>query len=108
MKPQRIKLAHHLLLSYGLYRKMEVYVKRDKFIQRPHVATYDELIKFHSDDYVQFLSRITPDSANSFTDQMKRCILYFMIVAIGEQTDCPIFDGMYEFCQQYTGASLGK
>jgi hypothetical protein len=30
MKPHRIKLAHHLILSYGLYRKMEVY--------RPHRA----------------------------------------------------------------------
>lgn len=26
MKPQRIKLTHHLLLSYELYYKMEVYV----------------------------------------------------------------------------------
>lgn len=26
MKPQRIKLTHHLLLSYNLYHKMEVYV----------------------------------------------------------------------------------
>jgi hypothetical protein len=27
MKPFRIKLAHHLILSYGLYRKMECYVR---------------------------------------------------------------------------------
>lgn len=26
MKPHRLKLAHHLVLGYGLYRKMEVYV----------------------------------------------------------------------------------
>jgi hypothetical protein len=26
MKPHRLKLTHHLLLTYGLYRKMEVYV----------------------------------------------------------------------------------
>eukprot|EP00501_MAST-03F_sp_TOSAG23-6_P001274 GSMAST32.ASY1.ANO1.1322.1 assembled CDS len=25
---------------------------------------------------------------------------------IGEFTDCPLFDGLYEFCQMYTGASL--
>jgi len=30
MKPHRLKLAHHLILTYGLYRKMEVY--------RPHRA----------------------------------------------------------------------
>ena len=27
MKPHRIRMAHNLLLSYGLYRKMEIYVR---------------------------------------------------------------------------------
>lgn len=31
MKPHRLKLAHHLILSYNLYREMDVY--------RPHLAT---------------------------------------------------------------------
>jgi len=26
MKPQRLKLTHHLILAYGLYRKLEIYV----------------------------------------------------------------------------------
>lgn len=26
MKPQRMRMAHNLLLNYGLYRKMEIYV----------------------------------------------------------------------------------
>ena len=26
MKPQRIRMTHNLLLNYGLYRKMEIYV----------------------------------------------------------------------------------
>ena len=30
MKPHRLKLAHHLILSTGLYRKLDVY--------RPHLA----------------------------------------------------------------------
>jgi histone deacetylase 1/2 len=30
-----------------------------------------------------------------------------VVVNIGEYTDCPVFDGMFEFCQVYTGASLG-
>ena len=25
---------------------------------------------------------------------------------VGEYTDCPIFDGLYEFCSIYTGASI--
>jgi len=26
MKPHRMKLAHHLILGYGLYRKMDAFV----------------------------------------------------------------------------------
>ena len=26
MKPQRIKMTHNLILNYGLYKKMEVFV----------------------------------------------------------------------------------
>lgn len=27
MKPHRLKLTHHLVLGYGLYRKLEVFVR---------------------------------------------------------------------------------
>eukprot|EP00965_Chrysotila_dentata_P113781 3761193-Pleurochrysis_carterae.AAC.9 len=29
MKPHRIRMAHNLLVSYGLYRKMEIYVRAE-------------------------------------------------------------------------------
>ena len=29
MKPHRIRMAHNLLLNYGLYKKMEVYVRSE-------------------------------------------------------------------------------
>ena len=54
MKPIRIQLAHHLILSYKLYQKMDCY--------RCHPATTGEMVVFHSDEYVQFLSKITPDN----------------------------------------------
>jgi len=91
MKPHRIKLAHHLVLSYGLYRKMECY--------RPHPATPGEMAVFHSEDYVNFLSRITPDNLRQYHGQMQK-------FNAGEYTDCPVFDGLFEFTQLYTGASL--
>lgn len=47
MKPARLKLTHHLILAYGLYRKLEVY--------KPHLASPEELARFHSDDYIDFL-----------------------------------------------------
>jgi acetoin utilization deacetylase AcuC-like enzyme len=30
MKPHRIRMTHNLILNYGLYRKMEVYVCKKK------------------------------------------------------------------------------
>lgn len=91
MKPHRLTLTHNLLLAYGLYRKMDVY--------RPHKCTIDEMSLFHSDDYVNFLSRVNPDIAKEFVPQMQK-------FNVGEYTDCPIFDGLYDFCSLYTGATL--
>lgn len=33
MKPHRIRMTHNLLLNYGLYRKMEIYVSFSTFIK---------------------------------------------------------------------------
>lgn len=32
MKPHRIRMTHNLLLNYGLYRKMEIYVSEEKCV----------------------------------------------------------------------------
>jgi len=89
MKPHRIRMTHNLLLNYGLYRKMEIY--------RPHKATQEEMTKFHSDDYIKFLRSIRPDNMSDYNKQMQR-------FNVGE--DCPVFDGLYEFCQLSTGGSV--
>ena len=52
--------------------------------------------KFHSEDYVDFLSKINPDNMKMYTNLMQKH-------NVGEYTDCPVFDGLYEFCQLYTG-----
>jgi len=90
-QPHRLKLTHHLVLGYGLYRKMEVY--------RPHIATTQELQKFHSEEYVNFLSRVNPDMGRTLSTNLQK-------FNVGEYTDCPIFDGMMEFCKIYTGCSI--
>ncbi|KAL4119422.1 hypothetical protein QTP88_012231 [Uroleucon formosanum] len=89
MKPHRIRMTHNLLLNYGLYRKMEIY--------RPHKATAEEMTKFHSDEYIRFLRSIRPDNMNDYNKQMQR-------FNVGE--DCPVFDGLYEFCQLSAGGSV--
>ncbi|RKP23787.1 histone deacetylase phd1 [Syncephalis pseudoplumigaleata] len=89
MKPHRLTLTNHLVMSYGLHRKMEVF--------QPRRATDEEIRRFHADDYIDFLKRVTPDNAQTFADSFSR-------YNIGD--DCPIFDGMYDFCRIYTGASI--
>ncbi|VEU39011.1 unnamed protein product [Pseudo-nitzschia multistriata] len=91
MKPHRLKLAHHLILAYKLYTKMECY--------RCHPATPGEMAQFHSDEYVQFLSKITPDNLRTYASVLQK-------FNAGDTTDCPVFDGLYDFVQLYTGASL--
>ncbi|XP_062083572.1 histone deacetylase 9-like isoform X2 [Humulus lupulus] len=80
MKPHRLCMTHHLVLSYDLHKKMEIY--------RPHKAYPVELAQFHSADYVDFLHRITPDSQRLFSNELEKYNL-------GE--DCPVFENLFEF-----------
>lgn len=91
MKPHRLRMTHQLILAYGLYRKMEVY--------KPKLSTHEQMEKFHSEDYVDFLSKISPDNMKMYTSLMQKH-------NVGEYTDCPVFDGLFEFCQLYTGCSM--
>uniref|UniRef100_A0A0D9S5B4 Histone deacetylase 1 n=1 Tax=Chlorocebus sabaeus TaxID=60711 RepID=A0A0D9S5B4_CHLSB len=92
VKPHEICMTHNLLLNYGLYRKMEIH--------RPHKANAEEMTSLHhSDDYVKFLSSIRPDNMLEYSKQMQR-------FNIGE--DCPVFDGLFEFCQLSTGGSVAS
>lgn len=49
MKPHRLTLTNHLVVGYGLHKKMDMY--------NPRAATAEELEAFHDEDYVDFLSR---------------------------------------------------
>jgi len=66
---------------------------------RPHPASAGEMTQFHSEEYVHFLSKITPDSLRQFSTSMQK-------FNAGDTTDCPVFDGLFEFTQLYTGASM--
>lgn len=54
------------------------------------------MTRFHSEDYVDFLSRVTPNS-----QEFQR---FYSIYNLGD--DCPVFTGLFDFCKLYTGASL--
>uniref|UniRef100_G1PYS3 Histone deacetylase 1 n=1 Tax=Myotis lucifugus TaxID=59463 RepID=G1PYS3_MYOLU len=91
MKPHRIHMTHNLLRNYGLYRKMKIY--------RPHKANTEEMTKSHSDDCMKFLRSIRPDNMSEYSKQMQR-------FNVGE--DCPVSDGLFEFCQLSTGGSVAS
>ena len=77
------------------------------------------MTRYHSDEYIRFLRNIRPDNVSEHTKFMQRCEFTFLVfmlfcyclnmhctVNVGE--DCPVFDGMYEFCQLSAGGSIGK
>ncbi|XP_027904893.1 histone deacetylase 6-like isoform X1 [Vigna unguiculata] len=94
MKPHRIRMAHNLIVHYGLHRRMQV--------NRPFPAAEADIGRFHSDDYVEFLSSVSPqilsENSHSHYRQLKR-------FNVGE--DCPVFDGLFDFCRASAGGSIG-
>ncbi|KAI9600253.1 hypothetical protein H4Q26_000031 [Puccinia striiformis f. sp. tritici PST-130] len=94
MKPHRLTILNHLVAGYGLHHHMEYH--------SPRLASRDELGSFHASSYLDFLERnnirLGEDSkSNNLT------------INQGEHNtgeDCPMFDGIYDFCRQYAGASL--
>lgn len=91
MKPHRLRMTHALVLAYGLYKRMEVF--------RPHPASAQEMEAFHSSDFIDFIQRVSPDNAKDHLHTLQKFNL-------GPYTDCPIFDGMYDYCQLYSGGSI--
>jgi histone deacetylase 1/2 len=91
MKPQRIKMAHQLIVGYDMYRQMDVY--------RPHKASEVEMSMFHARDYVSFLRTVTPDNIKDYPVHGKK-------FNVGEHTDCPVFEGLYELNESVAGATI--
>ncbi|KAG0292391.1 histone deacetylase, partial [Dissophora globulifera] len=89
MKPHRIRMCHSLVMNYGLYNKMEIY--------RARPGSKKEMTAFHTDEYIDFLSRVSPDNMDAYAkEQMK--------FNVGD--DCPIFEGLFEYCQLSAGGSM--
>ena len=106
MKPHRIRMAHNLMVNYGICHKMQTF--------RPKPATDKEMTQFHSDEYISFLKTVNLENMFKFTHQLNQCIFSlffnfcsntFAIVNVGD--DCPVFDGLYQFCQESAGGSIG-
>jgi histone deacetylase 1/2 len=90
MKPHRIRMTHTLLLNYGIYKHMQVF--------RPQLAGVEDMTQFHADDYIAFLQKINPRNMVENLRELQQ-------FNVGE--DCPVFEGLYEYCQLSAGGSIG-
>ena len=87
-------MTHNLVLNYNLLEHMDVYVSNltssDSVIysllttriicgstwyrpQRPIRASKDQLTRFHSDEYIDFLETVTPETSEEMTGGGVRC-----------------------------------
>ncbi|GBB98618.1 hypothetical protein RclHR1_03280014 [Rhizophagus clarus] len=89
MKPHRMRMVHDLVVNYNLFKKMEVL--------SPKRATPRQMTRFHTDEYIDFLYRVTPQNVEELSMQQTR-------FNVGE--DCPIFEGLFEFCSISAGGSI--
>ncbi|EFQ99765.1 histone deacetylase phd1 [Nannizzia gypsea CBS 118893] len=91
MKPWRLTLTKQLVMAYGMHHAMDLYVAR--------AATYDEMAEFHSTDYLDFLSQVIPSDMDSTAQQDR-------LAGFNFGDDCPIFDGLYDYCALYSGGTV--
>ncbi|XP_006456928.1 histone deacetylase complex catalytic component RPD3 [Agaricus bisporus var. bisporus H97] len=89
MKPHRIRVTHDLVAAYDMLPKMHVL--------RPKRASPEDISAFHTDEYVHFLTRVTPETAEELTYHGTRFL-------VGD--DNPGFEGLFEFCSISAGGSI--
>lgn len=151
MKPHRIRMTHNLLLNYGLYRKMEIYVCwisvtvflssiSDPFLvclgywfvicfsvhTKPAERRWPSITAMiTSNSCVQSDQTTCQSTANRCRDvsfgseswpvwgKLESCVFVVWLsvcpcLAVNVGEDCPVFDGLFEFCQLSGGGSVGK
>jgi histone deacetylase HOS2 len=88
MKPWRLTLSKGLIMSYGMHIAMDTYNSRQ--------ATEEEMNDFHSEDYLKYLQMAKVAQPDDDT---------LMPYNLGS-SDCPIFEGLFNYCSMYSGASI--
>ncbi|KAJ6539885.1 histone deacetylase RPD3 [Mycena vulgaris] len=91
MKPHRVRVTHDLVSAYGMLPKMHVL--------RAKRAPPESMTAFHTDEYINFLARVTPETAEELTHGG-------MLFLVGELPDNPAFEGVFEFCSISAGGSI--
>ncbi|XP_019899808.1 histone deacetylase 8 isoform X2 [Esox lucius] len=86
--PNRASMVHSLIEAYGLLQHMS--------IVKPHVATIEEMAKFHTDAYLEHLYKISQDGDNDDPQSGDFGLGY----------DCPVVEGIYDYAAAVGGATL--
>jgi len=86
MKPHRIRMTHDLVTAYDMLDKMHVLVRSAfsviqlktlrtlrTLLQRPSRTSPETMTSFHTDEYIHFLNRVTPETAEELTYHGTRC-----------------------------------
>ncbi|KAJ7511703.1 histone deacetylase [Mycena galericulata] len=89
LKPHRVKMTHDLISAYDMLDKMHVL--------KPARSSAETMTSFHTDEYVQFLSRVTPETAAKLSFNGTRFL-------VGD--DNPPFEGVFEFSSISAGGSI--
>ena len=55
------------------------------------------MTQFHTDEYIDFLQRVTPENMDAYQKEQSK-------YNVGD--DCPVFDGLFEFCGISAGGSM--
>lgn len=102
---------------------------------KPYKASQHDMCRFHSEDYIDFLQKVSPNNMQGFTKSLNTFnvgddwsvsfslseilshvfmkvvdvfgLIYSCVSLItGPCVPSPVFPGLFEFCSRYTGASL--
>ncbi|KAJ7453227.1 hypothetical protein FB451DRAFT_1565766 [Mycena latifolia] len=105
----RVRVAHDLVSAYGILPKMHVL--------RAKRATPESMTALHTDEYINFLARVTPETQEELTHGEMLCVytrLSFSAatltrrepVLVGLLPDNLAFEGVFEFCSISAGGSI--
>ena len=89
MKPLRVSMTHTLVVNYNLHKQMD--------IMKPKHASYENLLNFHSNDYVNFLSSVCGDNMEDMSKDLNN---------FNVKGDCPVFSGLFDYCKSVAGGSI--
>ncbi|PHT26840.1 Histone deacetylase 6 [Capsicum baccatum] len=93
MVPNRIRMAHNLIVRYNIHKHLEMKI--------PPRTKLKDFASFHSEEYIDFLSSVSLENVNHLSNKSN-------VERFNISEDCPVFEGLIEFCQSSAGGSIAS